>query len=75
MQITIKNVDENTFREFKAVAIRNGIKLGTALTMAIEKFKDGLQKKHYRFTAIKPTKWGRDSKRISVEIDEILYGD
>jgi len=74
MQITIKNVDETAFREFKAVAARKGIKLGTALTIAIEKFKDELQKKHYKFTALKPVKWGSGSERISVEIDEILYG-
>ena len=75
MQITIKNVDETAFREFKAAAVRRGIKLGTALTIAIEKFKDELQKKHYKFTSLKPIKWGGGSERISVKIDEVLYGD
>lgn len=75
MQVTIKNVDENTFREFKAVAVRRGVKLGAALTLAMEKFKGELLKKKDKFTNIKPINWGNGTEHLSEQVDKILSGD
>ena len=74
MQVTIKNVDENVFREFKAAAVQKGVKLGTALTLAMKKFKDELVRKRRKFTDLKPRDWGSDTEHLSEDIDKILYG-
>ena len=75
MQLTIKNVEESTFREFKAAAVKKGIKLGTAITLAMEKFKDELVGKKKNFTDLKPLKWGVGTEYVSEETDKILYGE
>ena len=75
MQITIKNIDESTFREFKAAAVKKGVTLGTALTLAMEKFKNELLKKRDKFTTLKPVSWGPENKYVSEEVDKILYGE
>lgn len=37
-QITVRDVDEKVFREFKAEAVRHGLTLGTAITLAMKKY-------------------------------------
>ena len=71
-QVTIRDVDSAVFREFKAEAIKRGMKIGSALTLAMEKFRADLGKKRAKFTALRPTHWG--DKRISEDVDAILYG-
>ena len=74
MQITIKNIDEKTFREFKAAAIGNGMKMGAAITLAMEKFKQELLRKKGKFTDLEPINWGKGTEHLSEEMDKILYG-
>ena len=74
MQVTIKNINEKTFREFKAAAVGKGIKLGPALTLAMEKFKQELLKKKGKFTDLEPIKWGKGTEHLSEDMDKILYG-
>lgn len=74
-QITVKEVDEETFREFKAVAIRNKITVGTALTLAMEKFKSSELAKKAKFTDLEPVDWGAGTEKVSEQADEILYGE
>ena len=71
-QITVRNVDSDAFREFKAEATRRGMKLGTALTLAMERFK--LEKRKSKLTDWKSTNWGKGTEHLSEEVDEILYG-
>ena len=73
--VTVRDVDPQVFREFKADAVRNGYKLGTALTLAMEKFRSELRRKKEKFTSLKPIHWGKGSEHSSLEIDEILYGE
>ena len=37
--ITIRDVDPEAFQEFKSAAIQRKMKLGVALTLAMEKFR------------------------------------
>ena len=74
MQVSIKDVDENIFREFKAESVREGLKIGKALTLAMRLMLEKMEKKpKMRFLDLKPKDWGRGTERISEEIDTILY--
>ncbi len=74
IQITVREVDEQVFREFKSEATKQGLTIGSALTLAMEKFRTNLQKKK-KFTSLKPISWGKGTERLSEQIDEILYGE
>ena len=77
--IAVRDVDEETFRKFRAMSVEERIKLGDAMTMAMrhwikeERVKKGkpdpknLLKLKGIITTKKKVKW-------SEEIDEFLYG-
>ena len=73
-QITVRDVDDNVFREFKAQAIHHGLTLGTALTIAMEKYQSELGGKRKKLLSWKPISWGKESTHVSEEVDSILYG-
>jgi len=75
IQITIRDVDEKIFREFKAETIRKGMKLGAAINFAMEKFRADLHEKKAKFTMLKPVDWGPGTERVSEEVDAIMYGE
>ena len=75
IQVTIRNVDEKIFREFKADAVRKGMTLGTASTLAMQKFRAELGREKPKFTLLKPVNWGQGTEHVSEEVDVILYGD
>ncbi len=75
MNITIRGLQENVFREFKAKAAREGMKLGDALSIAMEKWsKESKKEKGAKLSDLKPFNWGKGTERTSEEIDKILYG-
>jgi len=74
MQASIKNIDESVFREFKAESIREGLKIGKALTLAMELFLEkGHQRPKMSLLKLRPTHWGKGTERTSEEIDKLLY--
>ncbi|MBI4016448.1 MAG: hypothetical protein HY363_02025 [Candidatus Aenigmarchaeota archaeon] len=73
LQVTVRDVNEEVFKEFKANAVQRGLKLGSALTLAMEKFMS--QKRKTKFTALKPVAWGKGTEHASDEVDSILYGE
>lgn len=77
MNITIRDVDDMVFRNFKAEAVRDGTTLGNALTMAmklwLEHYKKNRRKKR-DLTELKPFDWGKGTESSSLEVDDILYG-
>lgn len=75
IQITVRDVNTEVFREFKAEAVKRGLTLGSALTIAMERFGAELGKKKHTFTTLKPISWGKGTKYTSEEVDTILYGD
>ena len=74
MQLSVRDVDEKVFREFKAAAVRNKLKLGGALNLAMMKFRQELDRKQ-KFIHFKAFKGGKGTEHVSEQVDEILYGD
>jgi hypothetical protein len=73
--ITIRDIDQEVFRDFKAFAIKRKMKLGAAMTLALLKFKSDFQTKKGRLTSFKPFHGGKGTEQSSELIDEILYGE
>ncbi len=73
VQITVRDVDEETFKEFKSRAAISGDKLGNLLNFAMIKYM-GDVRTGKKFSDLKPFSWGKGSEKISEQIDEILYG-
>ena len=74
MQLSVKGVDKDIFREFRAESVREGLNVGSALTMAMKLM---LERKHKKpkmsILDLKPRRWGKGTERTSEEIDKILY--
>ena len=75
--VGIRNVDEETFRKFRSLAIERKMKIGEALNIAMKnmitnKNKEG--KKKLGIINIKPLDFGKGTENSSEEIDRILYG-
>ncbi|MBS7626588.1 hypothetical protein KEJ51_06085 [Candidatus Bathyarchaeota archaeon] len=76
MNVTIRNLDEAVFKRFKARAVEEGMKLGEAVTQAMEVWiKQRAIKRKASLLEIKPFNWGKGRERVSIEIDQILYGE
>ncbi len=75
--ITVRDVDEEVLRKFKAVITVDKMKMGQALTKAM---KDWIRQKERSeridsspFFKFKSFDWGRGTEKTSKEVDDILY--
>ena len=77
MDTTIRNLDENTYRQLKAKAAVEGISIGAAINQAIRSWLDEGDKKirGVSLLDIKPEPFGKNNSRLSERIDELLYAD
>ncbi len=73
MTITVRNVDEELFKEFKVEAVKEGIPIGKALNMAMVQWISQHKKPRKSLLDYKPTSWGKSTEHTSEEIDAILY--
>jgi len=77
--VGVRDVDEEIFRKFRALAIGNNIKIGKALNRAMEKMIEEHNKKSIKIKPgileIKPLDFGANSENLSERVDEILYGE
>lgn len=74
MQITIKNVQEHVFREFKAESVREGLKVGDSLTLAMRLWLEKSKKKpKLSLLDLKPRDWGKGTERLSEDIGMAVY--
>ena len=74
MQLSVKNVKDEIFREFKAESVREGLKVGESLTLAMKLWLEKNEKKpKMSLLNLKPRDWGKGTERTSEEIDKILY--
>ena len=79
MNITIRDINPRFWRELKVEAVREGMTIGEAVNIAIEKwlmeYKSKEHKKTKSFWDLKPFKFeGKDAGQLSTKVDEILYG-
>lgn len=73
VQITVKDVNEETFHELKAYAVKNKMTVGTALTMAMHTLMTSLKKRKGKLSDVKPFVGGAGTERLSEQMDEVLY--
>lgn len=73
MQLSVRDVDAETFKEFKAQAVKERMTLGRALTFAMQHWMEEEETKT-SFLDLKPTDWGKGTEHSSDEVDAILYG-
>jgi len=76
LNIVVRNVDENAFRNLKVKAVEEGLSLGKAITQAIRAWvnKPLPPKRRAPILDFKPVDCGPGSERTSMEIDKIVYG-
>ena len=74
----IRGLNEDTYRKFRQKAIEERLKVGDALTFAMEdwlkKEKNRKEVNPKRLLKMKPFDWGKGTEKTSKEIDEIIYG-
>ena len=76
MNITIRELDGEVYREFRAEALKLGLKVGDAMTQALDYWLKHRQQKKARRSLLdfKAYDWGEGTENASREIDETLYG-
>ncbi|MBI5228261.1 hypothetical protein HY988_06740 [Candidatus Micrarchaeota archaeon] len=77
VDITIRNVDEELLRNFKAEAVRENKNFGEATSEAfrlwLEHKNQEIHKKKGKLTDIKPLHFKSGFKDLSKRVDEIVY--
>ena len=75
MNLTIRGLNASVFRKFKAKAVEEGMKLGEALTQAMDIWiRQVADKRELSILDLEAFDWGKGTEKVSVEIDKIIYG-
>ena len=74
MQIRVNGVDEKVFREFKGEAVKEGLKVGRTLNMAMMMWVWQREGKLLSLLDLKPVRLRKGTEHTSEQIDDILYG-
>ena len=80
MNITIRGVNPRFWRELKVEAVKEGLTIGKALNLALERWLHEYKNKRSKirtksFWDLKPFKYeGEDAGKLSIKVDEVLYG-
>jgi len=74
--IGVREIDREVFREFKARAVEENIRLGYALTLAMKQWieREIKKQREIKMPKLKPFNFGPGNERVSEDIDKILYG-
>jgi len=77
MDTTVRNLDEQVYRELKAQAALQGVTLGEALNEAIRGWLAGARPvtRQGSLAELRPQSWGGGNEKASEQIDRMLYGD
>ncbi|MBW6518148.1 MAG: hypothetical protein K0A89_06570 [ANME-2 cluster archaeon] len=78
MNITIRNIDTQLYREIKAEATREGINIGTAINSAIRLWlnrKRAQVRPGRSFLELESMDFGPGTENLSEEHDKYLYGE
>ena len=73
-------MNRNLWRELKVEAVKEGLTVGEATNLALEKWlhenrNNGRKRNHKSFWDLEPIAFeGKDAKELSRKVDEILYG-
>ncbi len=74
MTISVRNVDDALFKEFKIAAARRDKNVGQAMNEAMRGWLDQQEGKTIPITRMRTFDFGKGTERLSQEIDETLYG-
>lgn len=72
MDVFIKKFDENAYKTAKKIAVEHEQTIGQVLSMAISLLEREFAKPG--FAGLKQVHLGKDTRNLSMEIDDILYG-
>jgi plasmid stability protein len=76
MDTTIRELDDDLYRQAKAKAALMGISIGRAMNEAMRKWiSEGSEAKKGSILDLKPARFGKGSEHLSEEIDKVLYGE
>lgn len=77
VNVVIRNVQEDAFREFKARCAQLGITAGIAASQAFQNWATGPQALRRRKSVLdfKAVDLGKGTENGSARIDELAYGD
>ena len=76
IDMTIRNLDKDVVRNFKAEAVRENKTLGEAVVEALKlwpEHKGFFQKKKMKLSDSKPVDFGPGTEDLSERLDEVLY--
>lgn len=75
MDITIRNLDQQVYREVKARAALEGKTVGEVLNEAVRVWLGaGPIMRTGSLRDLRPQSWGPQSERMSEQVDRIVYG-
>ena len=70
--VCIKNMDEKAYEVARMFAVKEGKNVGEVISEALMLLTRVKRKKG--FAALKPLNFGKGTEKLSLGIDEILYG-
>jgi hypothetical protein len=80
VDVTIRNVNPEFWRGFKASAVKEGLSVGEAINLALKKFTTETEtkkttKKHKEIWDLEPVDFNvPDAEHFSQNVDKLLYG-
>ena len=76
MDTTIRNLDERTYRDLKAWAVREGMTIGQAVNEAIRAYLAGPSARRgtRSLEELRSEPYPEGNERLSEEIDAVVYG-
>jgi plasmid stability protein len=77
MDTTIRNLDEQVYREFRARAVRQGRNVGELLNDAMRTYlaRVAVSPGRSSLRALKPEPFPEGNELLSQEVDAIVYGE
>ncbi|HLC56306.1 MAG TPA: hypothetical protein VJJ23_03665 [Candidatus Nanoarchaeia archaeon] len=73
-QLSVKNIQIDLFKELKTESVRDGMKIGDSLNLAIKYWLDEKRKsRKLSLLDFKPKRLSKGKGKTSEEIDKILY--
>jgi plasmid stability protein len=77
MDTTIRNLDEQIYREFRARAVRQGRNVGELLNEAMQTYltRVAVSPGRSSLRALKPEPFPEGNDLLSQEVDAIVYGE
>lgn len=74
VNVLIKNMDEETYKVVKMMAVKEDKTVGQVLKEAVQALLDRKKKTKPQFKHLPTFDFGPGNENLSMEIDDVLYG-